>query len=85
MLMSLRVTEMDGVVFDLGASSRQFDESGRGFSFQREGPLDMRMSRETTLTARDILRTTGFDELAKIFRVYGEEPRRRGGCPCHCR
>jgi 16S rRNA (cytosine1402-N4)-methyltransferase len=83
-LMSLRVTALDGVVFDLGVSSRQFDEPGRGFSFQREGPLDMRMSRqpreshgEFGVTAGDILRTASFDELARIFRVYGEEKRAR--------
>ena len=83
-LMSLRVTAMDGVVFDLGVSSRQFDEPTRGFSFQREGPLDMRMSRqpreshgECGTTAQDILRTAGLDELARIFRVYGEEKRAR--------
>ena len=83
-LMSLRVTAVDGVVFDLGVSSRQFDEPGRGFSFQREGPLDMRMSRqpreshgESGTTARDILCTAGLDELARIFRVYGEEKRAR--------
>ena len=83
-LMSLRVTAVDGVVFDLGASSRQFDEPTRGFSFQREGPLDMRMSRqpreshgESGATAQDILRTAGLEELARIFRVYGEEKRAR--------
>jgi 16S rRNA (cytosine1402-N4)-methyltransferase len=83
-LMSLRVTAVDGVVFDLGVSSRQFDEPGRGFSFQREGPLDMRISRqpreshgEFGATAQDILRTAGLDELARIFRVYGEEKRAR--------
>src|ERR1700722_18213140 len=81
---SWRVTAVDGVVFDLGVSSRQFDEPGRGFSFQREGPLDMRMSRqpreshgEFGATAGDILRTASFDELARIFRVYGEEKRAR--------
>ena len=76
-LMSLGVTTVDGVVFDLGVSSRQFDEPGRGFSFQREGPLDMRMSRQLGATARDILRTASLEELARIFRVYGEEKRAR--------
>ena len=83
-LMSLRVTAVDGVVFDLGASSRQFDEPERGFSFLREGPLDMRMSRqpreshgESAATAQDILRTAGLDEMTRIFRVYGEEKRAR--------
>ena len=83
-LMSLGATAVDGIVFDLGVSSRQFDESERGFSFQREGPLDMRMSRPPQsdqspfgTTARDILRTASLEELAKIFRVYGEEKRAR--------
>jgi len=83
-LMSLGVTAVDGVLFDLGVSSRQFDEAARGFSFQREGPLDMRMSRhpresrgEFGATARDVLRSASLEELAKIFRVYGEEKRAR--------
>ena len=76
-LMSLGVTTVDGVVFDLGVSSRQFDEPGRGFSFQREGPLDMRMSRQLGATARDVLRTASLEELARIFRIYGEEKRAR--------
>src|SRR5579871_5720320 len=83
-LMSLGVTAVDGVLFDLGVSSRQFDEAARGFSFQREGPLDMRMSRhprethgEFGVTARDLLRSASMEELARIFRVYGEEKRAR--------
>jgi 16S rRNA (cytosine1402-N4)-methyltransferase len=76
-LMSLGMTVVDGVLFDLGVSSRQFDEAGRGFSVLREGPLDMRMSRQLGATARDILRTASLEELAKIFRVYGEEKRSR--------
>jgi 16S rRNA (cytosine1402-N4)-methyltransferase len=76
-LMSLGMTAVDGVVFDLGVSSRQFDEPTRGFSFQREGPLDMRMSRQLGATARDVLRTASVEELARIFRVYGEERRAR--------
>ena len=76
-LMSLGVTVVDGVLFDLGVSSRQFDEPTRGFSFLREGPLDMRMSRPFGATARDVLRTASLEELAKIFRVYGEEKRSR--------
>ena len=83
-LMSLGVTMVDGVLFDLGVSSRQFDAPERGFSFQREGPLDMRMSRQPRsersqfgATARDILRTASLEELARIFRIYGEEKRAR--------
>jgi len=76
-LMSLGVTTVDGVLFDLGVSSRQFDAPERGFSFQREGPLDMRMNRQSGATARDVLRTASLEELARIFRVYGEEKRAR--------
>ncbi len=76
-LMSLGVTTVDGVLFDLGVSSRQFDAPERGFSFQREGPLDMRMSRQLGATARDVLRTASLEELARIFRIYGEEKRAR--------
>ncbi|HVM62150.1 MAG TPA: 16S rRNA (cytosine(1402)-N(4))-methyltransferase RsmH [Verrucomicrobiae bacterium] len=76
-LMSLGVTVVDGVLFDLGVSSRQFDEPTRGFSVLRDGPLDMRMSRQLGATARDILRTASLEELARIFYVNGEEKRSR--------
>ena len=76
-LMSLGVTTVNGVLFDLGVSSRQFDEPARGFSFQREGPLDMRMNRQLGATARDVLRTASLEVLAGIFRRYGEERRAR--------
>jgi 16S rRNA (cytosine1402-N4)-methyltransferase len=76
-LMNLGVTTVDGVMFDLGVSSRQFDEPGRGFSLLREGPLDMRMSRQLGANARDVLRSASLEELARIFRVYGEEKRAR--------
>ena len=75
--MNLGATTVDGMLFDLGVSSRQFDEPSRGFSFQREGPLDMRMSRQLGATARDVLRTANLGELARIFKVYGEERRAR--------
>jgi 16S rRNA (cytosine1402-N4)-methyltransferase len=75
-LMSVGVTAVDGVLFDVGVSSRQFDEPSRGFSFQREGPLDMRMSGMGT-SARDVLMESSVDELTRIFRVYGEERRAR--------
>ena len=76
-LARLQVGGVDGVLFDLGVSSRQFDEASRGFSFQREGPLDMRMSRQISTTARDVLATADEVELARIFFVYGEERRSR--------
>ena len=76
-LMSLGVTAVDGLVFDVGVSSRQFDEPSRGFSFQREGPLDMRMNRAAGPAAADVLREASVEELTRIFRVYGEERRAR--------
>jgi 16S rRNA (cytosine1402-N4)-methyltransferase len=65
------------MLFDLGVSSRQFDEASRGFSFQREGPLDMRMDRSAIKTAEKIINTAGEKELADILFLYGEERRSR--------
>ncbi len=62
----------DGVLADLGVSSMQLDRGERGFSFRREGPLDMRMSRAGK-TAADIVATASAEELTRIFREYGEE------------
>jgi 16S rRNA (cytosine1402-N4)-methyltransferase len=76
-LMNVGVTTVDGVLFDLGVSSRQFDEPSRGFSFLREGPLDMRMDRQLGASARDVLRAASLEELARIFMTYGEERRAR--------
>jgi 16S rRNA (cytosine1402-N4)-methyltransferase len=76
-LMSLAVGSVNGVLFDLGVSACQLEEASRGFSFLREGPLDMRMSQRLGATARDVLRTASVEELARIFRVYGEERRAR--------
>lgn len=76
-LMDAEVTTVDGVLLDLGVSSRQFDEPARGFSFQREGPLDMRMDRQIEASARDILRSASQEDLAQIFYTYGEERRAR--------
>lgn len=76
-LMNVGVTAVDGIVFDLGVSSRQLDEPTRGFSFQREGPLDMRMDRSAGRTAMEILNTASEAELADIFYLYGEERRSR--------
>lgn len=62
----------DGILADLGVSSMQLDEPSRGFSFRREGPLDMRMGREGR-TAGQILAAASAEELTRIFREYGEE------------
>ena len=63
---------LDGVVFDIGVSSMQLDQAERGFSFMRDGPLDMRMSDEGA-TAADIVNTWDHGPLAHIFKLYGDE------------
>lgn len=70
------LTAVDGVVFDLGVSSMQIDEPERGFSFQTDGPLDMRMSGEGP-TAADLVNTLDEGELADILFHFGEERRSR--------
>jgi 16S rRNA (cytosine1402-N4)-methyltransferase len=63
----------DGVLLDLGVSSPQLDSPERGFSFQQDGPLDMRMDTRQLLTAADLVNGASADELAKIFWEYGGE------------
>jgi 16S rRNA (cytosine1402-N4)-methyltransferase len=63
----------DGVLLDLGVSSPQLDVAGRGFSFQQDGPLDMRMDRSQGMTAADLVNTAPVEELARIFWQYGDE------------
>lgn len=70
-------TEVDGILLDLGVSSPQLDEAGRGFSFLREGPLDMRMDRSRGLTAADLVNGESAERLEEIFRQWGEEPQAR--------
>lgn len=69
-------TKLDGVVFDIGVSSMQLDQAERGFSFMRDGPLDMRMSANEDhggQTAADIVNEWGHGPLAHIFKLYGDE------------
>ncbi|MBC8038544.1 MAG: 16S rRNA (cytosine(1402)-N(4))-methyltransferase RsmH, partial [Rhizobiales bacterium] len=70
------INEVDGIVFDIGVSSMQIDEAARGFSFMRDGPLDMRMAQAGT-TAADAVNTLPQDQLSRIIHVFGEEPRAR--------
>lgn len=69
----LGVAGVDGMLLDLGVSSHQLDETSRGFSFRGEAPLDMRMDPTGGQTAADVVNTAAAEELAGIFREYGEE------------
>lgn len=73
LLSTLSISRIDGIIFDLGVSSMQFDLPEKGFSFMRDGPLDMRMDPTNTLTAAEIVNTWSEAELGRIFRDYGEE------------
>lgn len=68
-----KITSYDGMLFDLGVSSMQLDIPEKGFSFMRDGPLDMRMNPKQSLTAAEVVNTFELKELGKIFRDYGEE------------
>jgi 16S rRNA (cytosine1402-N4)-methyltransferase len=70
------VTAVDGIVLDIGVSSMQIDDAGRGFSFLRDGPLDMRMSR-SGMSAADAVNTLPQDKLTRIIAQFGEERRAR--------
>lgn len=70
------VARVSGVALDIGVSSMQFDRADRGFSFQADGPLDMRMSKEG-LSAADFLNSAAEEEIADVLWRYGEEPRSR--------
>ena len=65
---------VDGLLLDLGVSSPQLDEAQRGFSFMRDGPLDMRMDPQSGTSARDWLATVGEFELKRVLQKFGEEP-----------
>jgi 16S rRNA (cytosine1402-N4)-methyltransferase len=65
-------TAVDGILADLGVSSHQFDTGDRGFSFRFDAPLDMRMNRDASLTAVQVLNRYPEEELERIFRLYGE-------------
>ena len=65
--------KVDGILLDIGISSPQIDDPERGFSFEHDGPLDMRMDQRTALSAQDMVNTYPEDKLAYIFKTYGEE------------
>ncbi len=67
------VSKVDGILFDLGLSSFQIDDEQRGFSYLKDFELDMRMDRSSEISAKTIVNTYGQQELADVFRKYGEE------------
>ena len=71
------IHKVNGLLFDLGVSSLQFDSGERGFSFQADGPLDMRMDKRTQCTAEEIINNSSKEDLADIFYYYGEERQAR--------
>jgi 16S rRNA (cytosine1402-N4)-methyltransferase len=74
LLASVGVTEVDGLLADLGVSSWQLDRPERGFSFSAAGPVDMRMDPDADRSAETLIRELSVEELARIVRDYGEEP-----------
>ncbi len=72
-LARMNIERVDGIILDLGLSQHQLAASGRGFSFQKDEPLDMRMDTRSPRRAQDLIADLDEDELARIFREYGEE------------
>lgn len=72
-LKKLNIKQVDGILFDLGVSSPQLDRGERGFSYQHDARLDMRMDQNQELTAYEIVNSWPYQELVKIFFKYGEE------------
>lgn len=75
LLAEQNVTELDGMVFDIGVSSMQFDDKSRGFSFDSDAKLDMRMDQQNPLSAFEVVNESSEEELAKIIKEFGDEPR----------
>ncbi|UCF37129.1 MAG: 16S rRNA (cytosine(1402)-N(4))-methyltransferase RsmH [Acidobacteriota bacterium] len=76
-LRNLQIQQIDGCLIDLGVSRRQLTIPERGFSFREEGPLDMRMDQSQQTTAELLVNRLPQEELARIFKEYGEEPQHR--------
>ncbi|MBN1615338.1 MAG: 16S rRNA (cytosine(1402)-N(4))-methyltransferase RsmH [Deltaproteobacteria bacterium] len=72
-LRDLDIEKVNGILLDLGVSSHQLEDAGRGFSFSQEAPLDMRMDRRQAFNAHDLVNVFSRSELEKIIRDYGEE------------
>ncbi len=73
-LEKLGVTKVDGVLYDLGVSSFQFDDETRGFSYNSDAMLDMRMNQEAKLSAYEVVNEYSYNDLVRIFYMYGEDP-----------
>ena len=78
LLQGLDLSEVDGILLDLGVSSPQLDDPKRGFSYQHDAPLDMRMDQTQPLTAAVVVNTWSEGQLKDVLRKYGEE--RYAGC-----
>lgn len=72
-LAKIGITKVDGILFDLGVSSPQIDDAARGFSFQKDSVLDMRMDTTKSFSARNVVNDYSYEELVRIFYQYGEE------------
>lgn len=72
-ILSLKIKKVDAIIADLGISSDQLNDPERGFSFLKDGPLDMRMNRDSKITAFDVVNTYAEKKLSRILREYGEE------------
>lgn len=72
-LKDLGIDKVDGIVLDLGVSSYQLDNAERGFSYMEDAPLDMRMDRDNSISARDIVNDYSEEELFRVIKDYGEE------------
>ncbi|MGO3549049.1 MAG: 16S rRNA (cytosine(1402)-N(4))-methyltransferase RsmH, partial [Paucilactobacillus nenjiangensis] len=72
-LNDLGISEVDGIVYDLGVSSPQFDDGQRGFSYNYDAELDMRMDQRQSLTAKEVVNEWPFNQLVRILSRYGEE------------
>jgi 16S rRNA (cytosine1402-N4)-methyltransferase len=76
-LKKLKIKSVDGILLDLGIASTQVDNAEKGFSFRKDGPLDMRFDKKSRLTAAEVVNSYSEKELIRIFKEYGEEQKAR--------